>query len=97
MTQPLSYRSSDEAGRESPRLGLVLPPSVPSHTVQFYENEDYLASAVTDFVAAGLAIGEESHVALTAAQRHVEILAREQDRALAEIGGDAVVADLEPA
>jgi signal transduction histidine kinase len=74
VTQPLSYRSSDEAGRESPRPGLVLPPSVPSHTVQFYENEDYLASAVTDFVAAGLAIGEAAVVIAT--ESHLEAIGR---------------------
>ena len=46
---------------------------------------------------ARLALGDEGDPALAVAQRHVDVLAREQDRALRRIGGDAGVADLEPA
>ena len=74
MTHPQPSRSSDAARRESSRLGLVLPPPVPSHTVQFYENEDFLASAVTDFLAAGLATGEAAVVIAT--KPHLEAIQR---------------------
>ena len=72
VTHPLSSRSSEEAGRESARHGLVLPPPLPSHTVQFYENEAFLAAAVTDFIAAGLAIGESAVVIAT--RPHLEAI-----------------------
>jgi hypothetical protein len=48
-------------------------------------------------VAGGRALGDEGHVALAAAQRHVDVLAREQEGARLLVGGDGGVAELEAA
>src|SRR5439155_4289562 len=48
---------------------LVLPSVVPGHGVQFYEDEDFLAAAVSDFLAAGLTLGQPSVVIATEAHR----------------------------
>jgi signal transduction histidine kinase len=45
------------------------PPGGIDHRVQFYEDEDYLASAVADFLAGGLTIGQPGIVIATDAHR----------------------------
>ena len=49
---------------------LVLPSVAPGHGVQFYEDEDYLAAAVSDFLAAGLTLGQPSVVIATEPHRN---------------------------
>ena len=60
----LAARASGLAVRE-----LLLPPSETSHSVQFYEDESFLASAVADFLAGGLTLGQASVVIATEPHR----------------------------
>jgi signal transduction histidine kinase len=48
---------------------LVLPGAGAAHRVQFYENEEFLASAVADFLASGLTVGQSLIVIATEAHR----------------------------
>jgi signal transduction histidine kinase len=48
---------------------LVLPASGPTHRVQFYETEEFLASTVADFLAAGLTVGQSLVVIATEPHR----------------------------
>jgi signal transduction histidine kinase len=48
---------------------LILPSVGPAHRVQFYESEDFLASTVADFLAAGLSVGQPLVVIATEAHR----------------------------
>ena len=50
-----------------------------------------------DVGGAVVALGDERDVALAAAQRHVHVLARVEERARLRVGRDRLVADLEPA
>lgn len=54
---------------QSPAMRLLTGHSSDNHVVQFYDGEDYLASVVADFLAAGLASGEPAVVIATPAHR----------------------------
>src|SRR5437867_2366900 len=62
---PSTARRPDGSARD-----LVLPSVAPGHGVQFYEDEDYLAAAVSDFLAAGLTLGQPSVVIATEPHRN---------------------------
>jgi signal transduction histidine kinase len=65
-----STARSVAAGESSPAAReLHLRPSESSHSVQFYEDESFLAAAVVDFLAAGLTVGQASVVIATASHR----------------------------
>ena len=61
---PSSAERRDVAARD-----LVLPVPGPSHLVQFYEDEAFLAAAVGDFLAAGLTVGQSLVVIATPPHR----------------------------
>lgn len=46
----------------------------PAHTVQFYENEHFLAAAVADFLAAGISVGQPLVVIATEPHREAFLL-----------------------
>jgi signal transduction histidine kinase len=57
------------APRAEPGHHLVLPASETAHRVQFYEDEEFLASTVADFLAAGLTVGQSLVVIATEPHR----------------------------
>jgi len=55
--------STNTNGKAARDLALATP--APTHTVQFYEDEEFLGAAVADFLAAGLSIGQSLVVIAT--------------------------------
>jgi PAS domain S-box-containing protein len=68
VTQPnIELVSSNTAATAATAAAPVLPVET-GHTVQFYENEDFLAAAVADYLAEGLQRGE--HAVVIATEEH---------------------------
>jgi PAS domain S-box-containing protein len=64
----VTQRSPSGAARHA----FFAQPAVPSHVVQFYDDEDFLSESVSQFVGAGLGLGEPAIVVATPA--HLEAL-----------------------
>jgi signal transduction histidine kinase len=80
--------------------GHVLPWSEPSHGVQFYEEESFLARAIADYLGGALTAGEPAVVIATAARRAAVwgmLAERGLDAAGAEMRGDLVFLEADAA